>query len=49
MGMFIATFALSLMGLAKGSSADEKEGGFIMEEGYQLGNMNTQCDSQRYD
>ena len=49
MGMFLATFALSLLGLAKGSSADEKERDSGMEGGYQLGNVNTEYESQRYD
>lgn len=49
MGMFLGTFALSCIGLARGNSADEKESDSGMEGGYQLGNVNTEYGSQRYD
>lgn len=49
MGMFLATFALSLIGLARGSSADEKESDSGIDGGYQLGNVNPQYGSHRYD
>ena len=48
MGMFLATFALSLIGLARGSSADEKESDSATDRGYQLGNVGAQYE-QRYD
>eukprot|EP00804_Cyclotella_cryptica_P031024 CCRYP_013594-RA/>CCRYP_013594-RA protein AED:0.43 eAED:0.43 QI:534/1/1/1/1/1/2/298/103 len=50
MGMFLGTFALSLIGLARGSSSDEKESDSGMEGGYQLASVNTsQFGSPRYD
>jgi hypothetical protein len=49
MGMFLGTFTLSLIGLARGSSSDEKERDSGIEGGYQLGNVNTEYGSQRYD
>lgn len=48
MGMFLATFALSLIGLARGGSADEKESDSATDRGYQLGNVGAQYE-QRYD
>ncbi|KAL7490390.1 hypothetical protein ACHAWX_000254, partial [Stephanocyclus meneghinianus] len=50
MGMFLGTFLLSLIGLARGSRSDEKETDSGMESGYQLASVNTsQFVSSRYD
>ena len=47
MGMFIGTFALSIIGLATRGNSDEKERDSVTDGGYQLGNVNTPYE-QRY-
>ena len=47
MGMFIGTFAVSIIGLATRGNSDEKERDSVTDGGYQLGNVNTPYE-QRY-
>ena len=47
MGMFIATFGLSVFGILRTSNPDEKED--LGDEGYQLSGINQETEYSRYD